>query len=113
VVLGLAGSHLVEAGRAAGLRTAAEAFADRAYASDGSLVPRSVPGAVVHDVEAVVARAVRLVTTGRVTTVDGSEVAVQADSLCVHGDTPGALALVQAIRARFAAAGIGVAAFAP
>lgn len=112
VVLGLAGSHLIDAGRAAGLRTAAEAFADRAYASDGSLVPRSVPGAVVHDVEAVVARALRLVAAGRVTSVDGSEVAVQADSLCVHGDTPGALALVRAIRARFAAEGIVVAAFA-
>jgi 5-oxoprolinase (ATP-hydrolysing) subunit A len=67
----------------------------------------------MHDVEAVVARAVRLVTTGRVVSVDGGEVAVQADSLCVHGDTPGALSLVRAIRARFAGAGIGVAAFAP
>lgn len=113
VLLGLPGSHLIEAGRAAGLRTAAEAFADRAYARDGSLVPRSMPGAVVHDVDSVVSRALRFVTEGRVTTIDGHEIAVAADSLCVHGDTPGAVALVEAIRARFAAEGIDVAAFAP
>lgn len=113
VLLGLPESHLIAAGRRAGLRTAAEAFADRAYAADGSLVPRSVPGAVIHDVEAVVERALRLVAEGRVATLSGGEIAVSADSLCVHGDTPGAVTLVRAIRARFAAAGIDVAPFAP
>lgn len=112
VLLGLAGSRLIDAGRDAGLRIAAEAFADRAYAPDGSLVSRSVPGAVIHDVEVVAARAVRLVAMGRVTTIDGADVAVQADSICVHSDTPGALALVRAIRARLAADGIAIAAFA-
>jgi UPF0271 protein len=111
-LLGLAGSHLIAAGRAAGLRTAAEAFADRAYASDGTLVPRSVAGAVVHDVDAVVARALRMVTAHAVTALDGTEIAVHADSLCVHGDTPGAVALVQALRAHFDHHGIGVASFA-
>jgi UPF0271 protein len=111
-LLGLAGSQLIVAGRAAGLRTAAEAFADRAYASDGTLVPRSVAGAVVHDVDAVVARALRMVTTHTVTALDGTEIAVHADSLCVHGDTPGAVALVQALRAHFDHHGVGVALFA-
>jgi 5-oxoprolinase (ATP-hydrolysing) subunit A len=112
VLLGLAGSCLIDAGRDAGLRTAAEAFADRAYASDGSLISRSVDGAVIHDVEAVAARALRLVAMGRVTTMDGGDVAVRADSICVHGDTPGALALVRAIRTRLVAEGIAIAAFA-
>lgn len=112
VLLGLAGSHLIDAGRAAGLRTAAEVFADRAYASDGSLVSRSVTGAVIHDAAAVASRAARFVTTGRVTTIDGSDLAMRGDSICVHGDTPGALALVRAIRTQLGADGIAIAAFA-
>jgi 5-oxoprolinase (ATP-hydrolysing) subunit A len=112
VLLGLAGSHLIEAGRAAGLRTATEAFADRAYAPDGSLVPRSESGAVVHDVEAVVARAVRMVCEERVTTTTGDVITVRADSLCVHGDTPGAIALVRALRARLVDHGVAIAPFA-
>ena len=112
VLLGLAGSEMIAAGRAAGLRTAAEAFADRAYARDGTLVPRSRPGAVVDDVERVVARALRMVTSHTVTAIDGTDLAIEADSLCVHGDTPGALALVAALRARLDLDGVAVAPFA-
>ncbi len=111
VMLGLSGSTLIAAGDAAGLRTASEAFADRAYTSDGTLVPRSVPGAVVRDTDAVVARALRMVTTGSVMAIDGTSVAVRADSLCVHGDTPGALALVQALRTHLDHHGVRVAPF--
>jgi 5-oxoprolinase (ATP-hydrolysing) subunit A len=112
MMLGLAGSQLIAAGEAAGLRTAAEAFADRAYVSDGTLVPRSVEGAVVHDVDAVVARALRMVTAGVVTAIDGTDVAIRADSLCVHGDTPGAVALVRALRTHLDHHGVRVAPFA-
>jgi UPF0271 protein len=113
VMLGLAGSALIDAGRAAGLRTASEAFADRAYAGDGSLVPRSEPGAVLHDIDRAVAQGVRLAREGRVIATDGRELDVRADSICVHGDTPGAIELVRALRAALADAGITVAAFAP
>jgi UPF0271 protein len=112
VVLGLAGSVLIDAARAAGLASAAEAFADRAYTAAGTLVPRSEPGAVLTDADAVVARALRMVREGRVRAADGADTAIQADSLCVHGDTPGALALVRALRSRLVAEGIALAAFA-
>jgi 5-oxoprolinase (ATP-hydrolysing) subunit A len=111
VMMGLSGSALIAAGEAAGLRTASEAFADRAYANDGTLVPRSVAGAVVHDADAVATRALRMVTTGTVVAIDGTSIAVRADSLCVHGDTPGALALVQALRAHLDHHGVHVASF--
>jgi 5-oxoprolinase (ATP-hydrolysing) subunit A len=111
-LLGLAGSELLAAARAAGLRAASETFADRAYARDGSLVPRSEPGAVLRDVDAVVARAIRLVTTGRVTSIDGHELQLQAHSLCVHGDTPGALSLLRALRQELTSVGVTIAPFA-
>jgi UPF0271 protein len=111
-LLGLANSHLLTAGRAVGLHTAAEAFADRAYARDGSLVPRSQPGAVLHDVDAVVARTVRMAATGRVHSIEGEELHVRADSICVHSDTPGAIELLRAIRRGLADAGVAVAPFA-
>ena len=112
VMLGLSGSALIAAGDAAGLRTVSEVFADRAYARDGTLVPRSVAGAVVHDTDVVVARALRMVTTGAVTAIDGTDIVVRADSLCVHGDTPGALDLVRALRAHLEHHGVRVASFA-
>ena len=90
----------------------AEAFADRAYTSDGRLVPRSAVGAVLTDVDAVVARSVRIARDGIVDTVDGNPVAVSARSLCVHGDTPGAVELARAVRAGLTAAGIGIGRFA-
>ena len=110
-LLGLANSHLLTAARAAGLRTAAEAFADRAYARDGSLVPRSQAGSVMHDVDAVVARTVRMASTGRVTSIDGQELSVKPDSICVHSDTPGAIELLRAIRRGLTDAGVSIAPF--
>lgn len=98
-LVGLAGSELLLAGARAGLDTASEAFADRAYEPDGSLTPRQQPGAVLHDVSVIVPRAVRMVIEGRVTATDGSDVALRVDTLCTHGDTPGAAALTAALRA--------------
>jgi UPF0271 protein len=113
VMLGLAGSALIDAGREAGLRTASEAFADRAYAGDGSLVPRTQPGAVLHTIDAAVGQGIRLARDGRVRIVDGRDLEVHADSICVHGDTPGAIELVRSLRNALTAAGITVTAFAP
>jgi UPF0271 protein len=99
ILFGLPGSPLLDAGRSEGLRVAAEGFADRSYEPDGSLTPRSRPGAVVHDVESVVARAVRMVRDGVVFTPDGRAVQLAVQTLCVHGDTPGAADLVARIAA--------------
>jgi 5-oxoprolinase (ATP-hydrolysing) subunit A len=112
VLLGLAGSVMIDAADAAGVPAAEEAFADRAYAADGTLVPRSVPGAVLTDPATVAARAVRIATEGAVDTIDGGTVRLRADSLCVHGDTPGALALIRAIRRALGEAGLQLAPFA-
>ena len=111
VLIGLAGSAILDAGRQRGLQVEAEAFADRAYLPDGSLAPRNRDGAVIQDPDAVAARAVRIARDGRVTSIDGgSDVALRADTLCVHGDTPGAAALARTIRAALEAAGVRVAA---
>jgi UPF0271 protein len=109
VLVGLADSALLEAGHAAGLRVAAEAFCDRAYEADGSLRSRTLPGAVVMSADAAAAQAVRIVRDGRVTAFDGTEVAVAADTICVHGDTPGAVDFARAIRAALADAGVTLA----
>ncbi|MEU9237440.1 LamB/YcsF family protein [Streptomyces subrutilus] len=111
-VLGLPGSLLLDAAAAAGLPPVPEAFADRAYTPAGTLVPRTEPGAVVHDPDAVVARAVRMAAEGTVTAADGSPVPVAARSLCLHGDTPGAADLARRVRAALGAAGVRVEAFA-
>ncbi|MEU9256004.1 5-oxoprolinase subunit PxpA [Streptomyces sp. NPDC048270] len=111
-VLGLPGSLLLDAAAAAGLPPVPEAFADRAYTPAGTLVPRTEPGAVVHDPDAVVARAVRMAAEGSVTAADGSPVPVAARSLCLHGDTPGAADLARRVRAALGAAGVRVEAFA-
>jgi UPF0271 protein len=110
-VLGLARSAFLRVAGAAGLRPCAEAFADRAYRADGSLVPRSEPGAVIHDAEAVVARVVEMAVAGTVTAVDGSIVHVAPVSICVHGDTLGAVDLATKVRRALADAGATVAAF--
>ncbi|MFC4061122.1 LamB/YcsF family protein [Planomonospora corallina] len=110
-VLGLPGSvvHRVAAGR--GLPVVSEAFADRAYTPAGTLVPRREAGAVIHDPETVVARAVRMATARTVTAADGSEVPVDVRSICVHGDTPGAVRLARAVRDGLDRAGVSVEAF--
>lgn len=106
VMLGLPGSAALAAAAAAGLATATEAFADRAYTAAGTLVPRREPGAVLHDAEVVADRVLRLVTSGLVTAVDGTDVVVQADSVCVHGDTPGAVSMAERVRSVLADAGV-------
>ena len=103
-------SALARTAAARGLAVAAEAFADRAYLPDGSLVPRSEPGSVVDDPEAVVARVLRLARSGEVVAVDGSVVALRPDTICVHGDTPRAAALAALLRQQLVAAGVQVAA---
>lgn len=108
VFVGLAGSGMVAAAQAAGLPVAAEAFADRAYEADGRLRARSQPGSLLTDPTAAAAQAVRIVQEGRVIAYDGTPVAVQAATLCIHGDTPGAPAIAQAVRAALDAAGITV-----
>ncbi len=98
IMLGLPNSELIRAGEKYGLAVAAEAFADRAYEPDGSLVSRRKPGAVIHDPEAVVARVVRMAREGVVEAIDGSIVRLDAQTICTHGDTPGAHELVRRIR---------------
>jgi UPF0271 protein len=90
----------------------AECYADRAYTAAGTLVSRREPGAVVHDPRQVAARAVRMAVDGVVTAIDGSCVALSARSICVHGDTPGAVEIAYAVRAALAEAGVAVSPFA-
>ncbi|GAB2511311.1 LamB/YcsF family protein [Nocardiopsis aegyptia] len=111
-VLGLPGSRFLEAAEKAGLRTHREAFADRAYTPEGTLVSRREPGAVLHDPEAIAERCLRIARGEPVTAVDGTEILVEADSLCVHGDSPGAVDIVRAVAARLRAEGIEILPFA-
>ncbi|MGP2441734.1 LamB/YcsF family protein [Streptomyces sp. JW3] len=111
-VLGLPGSRLLAAAGAAGLTGVPEAFADRAYTPEGTLVPRREPDSVVTDEDAVVRRAVAFAVDGTVAAVDGSTVTVAARSLCVHGDTPGAARIAARVRTALAAAGVEVGPFA-
>jgi 5-oxoprolinase (ATP-hydrolysing) subunit A len=101
-------SELQRAGDAAGLRVALEGFADRAYEPDGSLTPRSRPGAVIHDAATVVQRAVRMATDGRVTATNGLDIDMRVTTICTHGDTPGAAALTRALREGLERAGISI-----
>lgn len=107
VLVGLAGSALVAAGREAGLAVAEEAFADRGYEPDGSLRSRDLPGAVLDDPAAAAAQALAIMR-GVVTASDGSALAVRADTLCVHGDLPGAAARARAVRDALLAAGVDI-----
>ena len=110
-VLGLPGSVWLRLAAEAGLTVVAEAFADRAYTPEGTLVPRREPDAVLHDPEVVAARCVRLATRGEIEAVDGSVVAVQADSICVHGDSPGAVQMAAAVRRELEEVGVEIAPF--
>ena len=112
ILFGLPNSDLARAGLAAGLQVALEGFADRSYEPDGSLTPRSRAGAVIHDVDVVVERAVRMAAEGIVIASDGSELSIHVDTICTHGDTPGAQALTRALRAGLEKAGITVGAVA-
>jgi 5-oxoprolinase (ATP-hydrolysing) subunit A len=110
-VLGLPGSRFLTLAAEAGLPTVAEAFADRAYSADGTLVPRSVSGSVLDDPAEVAARAVGFAVDGAVTAVTGERVTVAPRSLCVHGDSPDAVAAATAVRTALRAAGVEVRAF--
>jgi 5-oxoprolinase (ATP-hydrolysing) subunit A len=110
-VLGMAGSAFFDEATRVGLRTVSEAFADRAYQPDGRLVSRHEPGALLHDPAAIAQRVVTMVTTGRVAAVDGSQLAVSVESVCVHGDSPGAVQIAAAVRDQLEAAGIDIKAF--
>ncbi len=109
-VVGLPGSLVLRLAADAGLSTITEAFADRAYRRDGGLVPRTQPGAVLHDPAEVAQRMVGLVRDGVVPAVDGSAVLVSAASICVHSDTPGAVAIATTVRAALVGAGVEIAA---
>ncbi|WP_236828007.1 MULTISPECIES: LamB/YcsF family protein [unclassified Blastococcus] len=110
-LLGLPGSLLLSTAEDAGLPTVAEGFADRGYAPDGTLVPRGAAGALVHDPAVVAERAVRMAADGAVVAVDGSVVRVEVASVCVHGDTPGAVRLARTVRAALEVAGLRVGPF--
>jgi UPF0271 protein len=97
---------MVRAGEHAGLRVAAEVFADRAYDDGGNLVARSLPGAVITGAQSCAQRAVRMVLDGGIDSINGNRIALRADSVCVHGDTPGAAAAARAVRTALEAAGV-------
>jgi UPF0271 protein len=110
-VLGLAGSAFFDEAQRRGLRTVPEAFADRAYQPDGQLVSRREPGAVLHDPVTIADRVLGMVAAGNVTAVDGSTVDLYVKSVCVHGDSPGAVQIASAVRDRLKADGIDLKAF--
>ena len=108
LLFGLPGTELLTAGEAAGLRVVAEGFADRAYQPDGSLTPRSQPGAVIHDAAEVVNRAIRMARDGVVTATDGQDIPMRVQTLCTHGDTPGSHELTRQLRDALERTGIAV-----
>ena len=112
VLLTFPDGHATRIAREMGLRTCAEIFADRAYLPDGRLVPRSQPGAVLHDPETVAQRVVRMVNAGGVETIDGGLLPMDIGSVCVHGDSPGAIEMAAAVRRALTQAGIAVKSFA-
>lgn len=111
VLMALAGAPLIAWARDAGLCVVAEAFADRGYTPDGALVSRREPGAVLHDENLIAQRMLTLVREGVIEAVDGSLVRVEADSICVHGDSPGAVAIARNIRQRFEQEGVQITSF--
>ncbi|RMX17457.1 LamB/YcsF family protein [Vandammella animalimorsus] len=113
VLMGLAGSPLLEWAQARGLRTVAEIFADRAYTAQGTLVPRGTPGAVLHDAQQAAQRMLDWVHTGCLPSIDGQSIRLQADSICVHGDSPAAVAMAQQLRQQLQVAGVALQPFAP
>jgi UPF0271 protein len=108
IVLGLSGSEMINAAERKGLAVAREVFADRAYEDTGELRARTLPGAMVTDEDEAVTRVVRMVTEGKVRAYSGKDIAIQADSVCVHGDNTKALSFVQKIRSALEAQGIGL-----
>ncbi|MEO8851940.1 MAG: 5-oxoprolinase subunit PxpA [Allobranchiibius sp.] len=111
-VLGLPGSAFLAYATARGLQTVGEAFADRGYTPQGTLVPRNEPGALLHDPAEVAERVLRLVQDGTIVAVDGTPVPVAAESVCLHGDSPGAVEMARAVRSALASSGVEVVSFA-
>ena len=109
ILLGLSGSNLIKAAEDTGLRAAKEVFADRGYMDDGSLVPRTQPGAMITDEDVMIRRVIGMVKDGTVETVSGKIIPIRADSVCVHGDGEKAVAFVQRIRNELTAAGVAIA----
>ena len=109
ILVVLAGSKWVQIGKEMGNRIAQETFADRAFNADGTLVARSVEGSLLHDPEVVVERSLKIVTEGKATAITGEEIHIEADTICLHGDNPGAVELASAIRNRFEESGVEVA----
>ncbi|KQY45812.1 5-oxoprolinase subunit PxpA [Rhizobium sp. Root483D2] len=111
VLMGLANAPILKLAQASGLKTVAEAFADRAYTPDGQLVSRREQGAVLHDTQLIARRMLQLARQGTLEAIDGSTITIDAQSICVHGDSPGAVAIAQEIRRAFEADGISVRSF--
>jgi UPF0271 protein len=109
ILVALAGSLCAEMAAAEGLRVAREVFPDRAYLGDGRLAPRKMAGAVIHDPDAVRDRVLKAVRTGKMTSIDGEEISIEMDTLCIHGDTPGAWRIAEVIRKTLEGAGVRVA----
>jgi len=108
ILFGLADSELVRAGRKAELTTVNEVFADRTYQADGTLTPRSMPGAMISDLSAALAQVERMMRHGSVLALDGTEVAIESDTVCIHGDEPDAAQFARELRALLAQLGIAV-----
>lgn len=111
-IMGLPGSEVLRLAEAAGLRAVPEAFADRAYTPEGTLVSRSLPGSVLENPAEVAEHVLRMATESAVRAVDGSILKIQAESICVHGDSPGAVAMAAAVKSALSGAGVSLAAFA-
>jgi UPF0271 protein len=110
-ILGLPGSEVLRLAEAAGLRAVTEAFADRAYNADGTLVSRALPGAVLEDPEQVAEHVLRMATESAVRAIDGSILKIRAESICVHGDSPGAVAMATAVKSALGDAGVSIGSF--
>lgn len=111
-ILGLPGSEVLRLAEASGIRAVTEAFADRAYAPDGTLVSRTQAGAVLEAADAITRKVLQLATESTVVAIDGTVIPISAESICVHGDTPGAAAIATSVRDALVAAGVSIAAFA-
>lgn len=108
ILMGLANSEIIKAGEEIGLKVANEVFADRAYNSDGTLVSRKVEGSVIHDTEVAIKRVIRMIKEGKVQAIDGKDIEIKADSICVHGDNPEAVEFVKEIKYNLEKEGVKV-----
>lgn len=108
ILLGLANSSIIDAGKDVGLRVANEVFADRAYNSDGTLVSRSIEGSIIHDTNIAIKRVIKMVKENKVEDINGKDIDIKADSICVHGDNPKAIEFVKSIRAELIKEGINI-----